>query len=114
MVRVLPNRFGDNQRGPWVELLEDLETFALAGDEAVLLGFLVGMGANKRVTHIAENLRQLAFHGLLRRPARLVSREAKIAAGDEIDLLGVEPGLMFSSHREILVPYYFRRRPRRD
>jgi hypothetical protein len=107
VMRVLPNRFGDNQRGSRVESLKDLESLALAGDETVLLRFLVGMGAHEQVAHIRENLGQLCFHGLLRGPACLVSREPKIAAGDKINLLGVEPGLMFSSHREILEPYCF-------
>ena len=75
MVRVLPDRFGHDQRRLGVDAGKDAHALLLRADEAVLFVFLVGMGADQFVARLGHGLGQEVFHFLLLGPACLIGRE---------------------------------------
>jgi hypothetical protein len=88
MVRVLPDRLGDDQRRLGIDAGKHLHAFLLGGDETVLQGGLVGMGADQFATEFGDGGRQGLLHGMLGGPADFVGGLAEIAAGDEEDFHG--------------------------
>ena len=76
VMRVLPHRFGDDDRRMRVHArAEDLQAFPLRLDEPVFLVFLVGMRADEFIAGSTDGLGELLFHRLLRGPADLVGAE---------------------------------------
>jgi hypothetical protein len=85
MVRVLPHGLGDDERRIWRDAAEDLNALPLAGDEAVLLLRIIGMGSFDDAALGFESCGKGILHGLLRGPAGLIGGKTQIAAGDEVD-----------------------------
>ncbi len=69
---VLPDGFGDNERGFGIDIAEDFHAFLLGTNEAVLLVRLVGMGADDLVAAGFDGTNQGRLHSFLCRPADLV------------------------------------------
>ena len=85
VVGVLPDGLSDHERGVGRDVAEDLHPIFLAIDEAVLLFWIVGMGALDLPSFAFNGLGDLLFHGGLGFLAFLIGRGAEIAACDEID-----------------------------
>jgi hypothetical protein len=81
MMRILPDGFGDDQRSIRIDLGKDFHSFFLGGDEAVLFGFLEGMGADQLVPGGGEGGGEGFLHLCLGRPAFLVGGEAEVTVG---------------------------------
>jgi hypothetical protein len=65
MVRVLPDRFGDDERGRRINAGKDLHALLLGADETVLERGLVGMGAHEHAAEGGDNFGELLLHGVL-------------------------------------------------
>ena len=87
VMRVLPDGLGDDERRVGINVLEDVHAFALRINEAVFGVRIELVRANQFVAFSLERGGERGFHFLLRRPARLVGREAQIATGDELNLV---------------------------
>ena len=92
VVRILPHRFGDDQRRVGVHAAEDLEALALRRDEAVFLVLLVRMGADDLPAIGLEGGLEGLLHFGLGGPTGLVGGRAQVATGDELDLVALELG----------------------
>jgi hypothetical protein len=84
MMAILPNAFGDNERGIGIELAKDFHAHLLGIDEAMLLFFVERMGAYDLPAFGFEGFGEDSFHFGLFRPAFLVCGKAKVAIGEEI------------------------------
>ena len=87
VVGVLPDRLGHDDRRARVDLGEDLEAFLLAGNEAVLAGWVIWVGALDLDVAGRQRLDDLLLHRGLRRPAGFVGALAQIAARRHQDFL---------------------------
>ena len=85
MVRILPDRLGDDERRLRIERGKHLHAFLLGADEAVFQRRFVGMGADEPAAETGDGCGELLFHGRLGGPARFIGRRAQIAVGDEQD-----------------------------
>jgi hypothetical protein len=83
VVRVLPNRFGDDQSAIRVDLAKDLHPFLLRADKAVFFSIFVRVGSFQRITAAGERFGQLGLHFVLRSPTLLVGGQAQIAVGHQ-------------------------------
>ncbi len=113
MMAVLPDGLGHDQRRVGMDVLEDLHPHALAGDEAVAGGGVVGVGAPHGHAGAGECVADLALHLFLRWPADLIGGQAQIAAGDQQRLMRAERlrfrdrGQWVRHRSEILLAYFF-------
>jgi hypothetical protein len=87
MVAVLPNRFGYDHGGLGRDLLEDIDSIALAVNKSVSFVRLKGMSAIDLDSETGNGGYQRAFHSLLRRPTLLIGRQAQVPTGNQIHLL---------------------------
>ena len=85
MMGILPHGFGHNQRCVRIDCGEDRHAFFLRADEAVLLLWLVGVGADEFVTESSQGGGERLLHRVLGGPANLVSGLSEVAVGDEQD-----------------------------
>lgn len=83
---VLPDGFGNDQRGVLRDLAEDLHAVLLGVDEAVFLDRVARVGALDFVAFAGEAFGEFFFHGFLLGPAFLVGGEAQVAVCDEVDV----------------------------
>ena len=91
VVRVLPDRLGDDDGRLGIEAGKDVHSLALRGEKAVLLLLAIMVGADDRITLGLDGAGQGFFHLFLGRPAFLIGGEPQIAAGDEVDLFFAKP-----------------------
>ena len=86
VMRVLPHGLRHDERCIGIDVAEDLDAFALTGDEAVLDLAVHRRCARATPTPSAfKRGGQRPLHRGLRRPAHLVRGESQVAAGDELD-----------------------------
>jgi hypothetical protein len=90
MVRVLPHGLGHYDRGVQVDTCKDIETHALAGDEAVSADGVNRMPTQHLDTLPGEGVFEEGLQRQLRRPTDLVRIRPQIAAGNEHDLVGLK------------------------
>jgi hypothetical protein len=83
VVSVLPDGFENDHRGLGWDLTEDVDTIALAVDEAVLLFGLERMGAFYLSSKALDSLDEIFLSRLLRGPAYLVGGQAQVTTGDQ-------------------------------
>ena len=88
---VLPDRFGDDERGLPVDRTEDLQTALLAVDESMLLGVVVLVRSPHGAAEALDRRGQLRLHVALGRPAHAIGRKAQVSVGYEQDFLGHNP-----------------------
>ena len=88
VIAVLPDSFGNHDRRIRMDVLEYIHPHALAIDKSMLEALIVRMSAAQGISLSTERFDELRFHLLLRRPAHLVCRLAKISAGDQQNFLG--------------------------
>jgi hypothetical protein len=85
VVRILPDGLGDDDGRLRVDRGEHRHAFLLGGDEAVLEGGLVGMGADELVAELGDSGGELPLHRLLAGPGFFVGGLAQVTVGDEQD-----------------------------
>ena len=88
VVAVLPDGFGDNDRGIRMYPHKNIHAHALVIDEAVLEILAVRVRAAQREALGAQRLGQLFLHLCLGRPADLIGGLAQVAAGNEQNFAG--------------------------
>ena len=84
---VLPDTFGDDERGIGIELAKYFHAHLLRIDETMLLLFVERMGADDVPTFGFESFAEDGFHFGLFGPAFLVCGKTKVAIGEEIGVL---------------------------
>jgi hypothetical protein len=82
VMRILPDRFGNDQSRLGIDRVENLHALFLGADEAVLLHSVHGMGSSQLETACVDCLRQTRFHFGLGRPTNLIGGQAEITVGD--------------------------------
>ena len=85
VMRILPHRFGDDQRAIGIKPAKNFESHFLRIDEAVLFLFVVGIGALNFVAFALDGAGKQLLHAGLFRPAFFVGGRPEITAGNEIN-----------------------------
>jgi len=85
VMRILPHGLGHDQRRLWIDAFEDLDAFALRGNEAVAQLFLIGMRPHNVAAGRRNRRSKLLFHLLLCRPAHLIRASSQVATGNQRD-----------------------------
>ena len=83
VVRVLPDRLGNNKGRLPVDLCKHIHALALAGDEAVLEIGVIFVGPLKITTEAFDYASEFLLHLILFRPAVLIGSNTEIAIGNE-------------------------------
>ena len=101
VVRILPHRLSDDERGIGIDVAKHLDALLLRADEAVAQLRFVRVGADQSVAKRGDGGRELGLHLGLGGPALLVGGSAQVAVGDELDdLAGGTTGRGHGDRRE--------------
>src|SRR5215470_3615797 len=87
---VLPNAFGNDERGIGIKLAEDFHAHLLRIDEAMLLYLVEWMGAHDVPAFGFKGFGEYGFHFGLFGPAFLICGKAKVAVGEEVGVIGLK------------------------
>jgi len=87
MVRILPYRFGNNQRRIGMDFVKNLHPLFLRADKSMLFSRVVFVSAIQLIPFSLDSFRQPAFHRFLCLPAGLVDGKSQITAGDQGDFV---------------------------
>ncbi len=99
VMAILPNALGHDQRRRWVQLAEYLDAHFLRINKTMFLLRVERVSPDALPAFGLQSPAKDRFHSGLFRPAFLVGRQAKIAIGHQIDVLGFEPCSRFHTRR---------------